>query len=128
MKHICFFSPGAYPYLSGKNTGTSGGAELVQSLIAKELAKRKDYQIFVVVDDFGQDNLEIHDNVFVYKCPMKNKNKLVKLYNILATLYEIDADIYCQRGAMAETGLIALFCELKKKKFVYSVAHDYEVN
>lgn len=132
MSHkICFFSPGAYSYLSQKNTGTAGGAELQQALFAKELAK-KGFDISFIVDDYGQENIEVQNEIKIFKSPVNRYTKVTdfpsRIYHFWRVLGKVDADIYYQMAAMAETGIIAFFCAMKKKKFVYGVASDIEVD
>jgi glycosyltransferase involved in cell wall biosynthesis len=58
-----------------------------------------------------------------------------KYFSIIKNFYkywkivrEIDADIYCQRCAGFQTGILALVCKIQRKKFVYSVAHKMDVD
>lgn len=132
MSHkICFFSPGAYSYLSKKNTGTAGGAELHQVLLAKELAK-KGFDISFIVDDYGQENVEVQNGIKIFKSPINRYTKVTdfpsRIYHFWRILGRVGADIYYQRAATAETGIIAFFCAMKKKKFVYGMSSDIEVD
>ncbi len=128
---ICFFSPGAYSYLSQKNTGTAGGAELHQALVAKELVK-KGFDISFIVDDYGQEDIEVHDGIKILKFPIRDYTKVIsfplRVYRLLKVLEKVGADVYYQRAATAETGIIAFFCTMKKRKFVYGMSSDIEVN
>ena len=66
---ICFISRQAYSYLSKKNFNSAGGAELQETLLAKEFLKRG-ADVSFVVGDYGQDDqvtingLEIHKGFF----------------------------------------------------------------
>lgn len=128
---ICFVSSMAYPYLTQKNTGTAGGAELQQVLLAKELAK-DGFDVSFVVHDHGQKPLEIVEGIKIFKLPTSSyvgiKSYPLKLYIFWKTLGQINADIYYKRAASYATGFIAFFCLLKKKKFVYSIAHRTDVD
>ena len=128
---ICFFSLDAYSYLTQKDTGTAGGAELQQVLLAKELVRRG-FDISFIVDDYGQKSVEFVNGIKIFKCPFNRFNRLsyylLKLYLLWKVLKKIDAEIYYQRAASAVTGIIALFCLLKKKMFVYGLGSDIEVN
>lgn len=128
---VCFFSLDAYSYLAQKNTGTAGGAELQQVLLANELVKRG-FDISFIVDDYGQDHLEVVDGIKIFKCPFNRFNRFgcsfLKMYLLWKMLGRVDADMYYQRAASAVTGIIALFCLLKKKMFVYGLGSDIEVN
>ena len=123
---ICFFSLAAYSYLTQKNTGTAGGAELQQVLLAKKLVK-KGFDVSFVVCDYGQSPMESADGIKIFKLPASSssgvKSYPLKLYFLWKTLKQIDADVYYRRSAGdVEAGFIALFCLLKKKKFVYSIS------
>jgi glycosyltransferase involved in cell wall biosynthesis len=128
---ICFYSPAAYSYLTQKDTGTAGGAELQQVLLGKELVK-KGFDISFIVDDYGQNPVELIDGIKIFRCRSNHFNGikylLLKQYLIWKSLHEVDADVYYHRTASPVTGLIALFCLLKKKKFVYSIAHKADVD
>ncbi len=130
-RKICFFSPGAYSYLSQKNTGTAGGAELHQVLLAKELAK-KGFDISFIVDDYGQENMEVQNGIKIFKSPINRYTKVtdfpLRVNHFWRVLGRVGADIYYQRAATAETGIIAFFCAMKKKKFVYGMSSDIEVD
>lgn len=128
---ICFVSLMAYPYLTQKNTGTAGGAELQQVLLAKELAK-DGFDVSFVVYDPGQKPLEIVEGIKIFKLPTSSyvgiKSYPLKLYIFWKTLGQINADIYYKRAASYVTGFIAFFCLIKKKKFVYSIASQTDVD
>ncbi len=128
---ICFFSPAAYSYLAQKDTGTAGGAELQQVLLARELVK-KGFDVSFMVDDYGQENCEIRNGIKILKFKGNRFTEIMyyplRIYLLLRKLSEANAEIYYQRTATAETGIIAFFCRIKKKKFVYGMASDIEVD
>lgn len=121
----------AYSYLAQKDTGTAGGAELQQVLLARELFK-KGFDISFIVDDYGQQSVENVDGIKIFKFPNNHFTNVrkypLRLYQLWKALKKVNADVYYQRAATAETGIIALFCVLNKKKFVYGMASDIEVN
>lgn len=135
-KKICFFALNAYPVFTGifdNKPGEIGGSELQQSLIAKELVKRQCIVSFIV---FGNNNSlpEVVDHVNFYKTIKKNF-KLTGIFSYLFCLISFwksmefaDSDIYYQRGAGRETGIVALFCLLKRKKFVFAMSSDMDIN
>lgn len=47
---------------------------------------------------------------------------------LLIALHRSHADIYLQRAIGVETGLVALYCKLYRKKFVYMIAHEWDVS
>lgn len=128
---ICFYALTTYPLLSQLYLGVIGGAELQQVLIGKELTKNG-YDVSFVVFDHGQEPFEIIDGIKIYKTVPKGyvlsgpKSLYYASETIWNALKQADADIYYQRcaGRGRDTGFVALFCLLKKKKFIYSIAND----
>jgi glycosyltransferase involved in cell wall biosynthesis len=132
---ICFVSPEIYPVLVGDSKAALwGGAEVQQTIIIRELDKRK-YDIPVITMDFGQDDLiKLGRNIKVYKaCKPTQGIKFIRHFHPISTsiwklLEKIDADIYYQRAPSMITGIVAYFCKKKGKKFIYSLAHDKDAS
>ena len=55
---LCIVSPYCYPLFNPKNQSPFGGSEVRVALIAKELAKRGNINVFLVVGDHEQPHLE----------------------------------------------------------------------
>ena len=131
--NICFCALATYSLLSQANLGFVGGAELQQVLIGKELTKNG-YDISFVVFDHGQKSFEVIDEIKIYKTIPKGyvlsglKSFCFAIKSIWDALKEANADVYYQRCAGRDTGFVALFCFLKKKKFVYGLASDKDVD
>jgi glycosyltransferase involved in cell wall biosynthesis len=130
---ICFYAFATYPLLSQIDLGFIGGAEVQQVLIGKELAK-KGYDVSFVVFDHGQEPFEVIDGIKIYKTATKGYvfSGIKSLYHAIKTVWnalkQADADIYYQRGAGRDTGFVALFCLLKRRKFVWGLASDMDVD
>ena len=125
---ICFIAPKAYPLFNSEVKSSFGGAQVQFSLLAKELAKNKDLKIHFMVADYGQKDVENYDRINVWNS-LNFKSIITKqIYKFLKIFNRIDADIYVQRGLSIFSGLIAIYCKLKKKKFIYMVAHDRETD
>ena len=130
---ICFCAFATYPLLSQIDLGFIGGAEVQQVLIGKELAK-KGYDVSFVVFDHGQEPFEVIDGIKIYKTTTKGYvfYGIKSLYHAIKTVWnalkQADADIYYQRGAGRDTGFVALFCLLKRRKFVWGLASDMDVD
>ncbi len=130
---ICFYALATYPLLSLADLGFVGGAELQQVLIGKELAK-KGYDISFVVFDHGQKSFEIIDGIKIYKTVPKgyvlsgirSLNFAVK--SVWSGLKKADGDIYFQECSGRDTGFVAFFCLLKRRKFVFQLASDMDVD
>lgn len=127
---ICFVALKAYGVLSGDpSIGHIGGAEVQQTLIGRELARRG-YRVSFVVLDHGQpDAIEI-DGIHVFKAyrPEAGIRGVRFFYPRLAKLWaamrRADADIYYQRNAGAETGQVALWSRRRGRPFIYAAASD----
>jgi glycosyltransferase involved in cell wall biosynthesis len=125
---ICFIALKAYPLFNFEIKSTFGGAEVQLSLLAREFAKHKDKDIHFIVADYGQDQVEKYDNVTIWKVFNFHDNVLKQMAIFFKVFRQINADVYIQRGLAAQSSLIALYCKLKRKKFIYMVAHDNEVD
>lgn len=122
---VCIISEAAYPYLKG---GSSGGAELQMSLLAKYLVNRG-HEVSLI--HFGKSDsfYEKIENINVF-CPYNYKNSgynhfLPKnLFKYLSLLKKIDADVYIQRSGPLTTPIIGL----SKKLFIFSASSDSNVS
>jgi len=66
-KHVCFIVPFSYSLYNTTTNHLFGGAEVRSSLFAKALAKRDDFHISVIVNNYGQSSIEQYDQVKVYR-------------------------------------------------------------
>jgi glycosyltransferase involved in cell wall biosynthesis len=127
---VCFVAPNAYGALS-EATGAAhvGGAERQQVLLGEELVRRG-YRVSFVVLDHGQPDGEMLRGIRVLKCYRADRGvrglrffhpRLTGLWNAMK---RADADVYYQRGAEAETGLVGHWCRRHARGFIFAVAHD----
>ena len=131
---ICFVQPSVYPLFNKKNKRTFGGAEVQVYQIGNYIADNYGgISVFYLVGNFGQEKIEIYNSVRIYRGAnfLKDRSKFIQLREILkllSSLKEINADVYVQRSATAGTGLIAFFCKLFNKKFIYMASHEIDVS
>jgi glycosyltransferase involved in cell wall biosynthesis len=125
---ICFIAPKAYPIFNPKIESTFGGAEVQLSLLAKELAKYKNLDVNFMVADYGQKDVENYSGVKIWKSLNLKDKKTKQIKDFFKIFKKINANTYIQRTLTPQSGLIALYCKLKKKKFIYMVAHDRETD
>ncbi len=125
---ICFIAPKAYQLFNPKVKSTFGGAEVQLFLLATELAQRHDLDIHFMVADYNQSFIENYHNVNIWKAINFKNNFILQSFTFFKVFNKINADIYIQRTLTLQSGLIALYCKLKRKKFIYMVAHDSEVD
>jgi len=125
---ICFVALATYPVLARMNLDLVGGAEIQQVLLARELKKRS-FDISLVVFDFGQESPKIIDSIKIFKaCKPNDYKNPYSIFSILKALNQSKANIYYVRGGKLLVGLVALYCRLKRKKLVYSVASDRSID
>ncbi len=125
---ICFMAPKAYQLFNPEVKSTFGGAEVQLYLLSTELARSKKFDVHFMVADYGQKEVETYGGVSVWKSLNLKNNILRQALNFFKIFNKINADIYIQRTLTAQSGLIALYCRFKKKRFVYMVAHDSETD
>ncbi len=126
---ICFVSHKAYPALSGVSTGHIGGAERQASLMACWMAARGHHVSFVTWDEGQPEGQEI-DGVQVLKlCRQDAGLPGVRFFfprwsSLQRALRRANADIYVQNCGGLETGQVALWCWLQKRKFIHLVVSN----
>lgn len=125
---ICFISLKAYPIFNPSIKATFGGAEVQLSILGKELSKKKQLKVNFMVADYGQEDTKNFSKIKMWKVFCFSDPSLKKLRKFLKIFNQVDADVYVQRALTAQSGLIALYCRFKKKKFIYMVAHDRETD
>lgn len=127
---ICFTTQNILPFFDASIPMKHvGGAEMQQYYLGKYLNKRS-VEVVYLSQDYGQESIhKVGDIVFrkTYS-PEKGVTGLrffyPRLYRIWCALIEANADIYYARCASYFPGILALFCKLFDKKFVFAGAHD----
>lgn len=127
---VCFVAPNAYSALSEReDVAHVGGAERQQILLAKELAQRG-YRVSFVVLDHGQPDGEEIRGIRVFKCYRTDLGMRglrffhPRLTGLWTAMKRADADVYYQRGAESETGLVGHWCRRHARAFIFSFAND----
>lgn len=135
VKKVYIYSEQAYPLFS-QGDGKFGGAEVDLYFLARELARRSDYQVDFLVGDYGQKKIRYIDGVRVIRLTHMNISLYRKLFHkltrrifIIYELFRSDADIYLTEAHTEVLGYMGLVCKLfKKKKLIYRTAHDWDCN
>ena len=122
---ICFISPKAYPLFNTKIKSTFGGAEVQLSLLAKEYSQNNLLNVHFMVSDYGQTKKEVWGNVIVWKT--FGKRIFTKIFNFFRIFHIINADVYIQRS-VPFSFLIALYCYLWRKKYIFMLSNDGEAD
>ncbi len=109
-----------------------GGAEVQLFLLSKAFSKSKYLDVNIIAGDYNltKQKTKKYKNIKVYRLPLKkNIFNLIRNYVLLLLkLIKLKPDIIIQRTANLRTGIIAFYCKIFKKKFIYSIAHDHDVN
>ncbi len=126
---ICFLSLNAYPTLAGTKDARVGGAEVQQVTIAYYLVEQGYEVSFVTIYD-GEADIHKMDKITVYRAFERGTGlPYLRFFyprgtGIWRALHRANADIYYQRCASMETGILALFCKVHGKKFIFASASD----
>jgi len=126
---ICFVALGAYPILTGKNSGFVGGPSVQQVFLAAELHRHNNKIIFIT---YGNDEKKIecfgdYKIIKVYKREdTSNLSFFTKIWYIWSAMKIAKADCYIHRSGAA--GVVSLYCMIYRKKFVRYISSDAEVN
>ena len=119
---VCFVAPKAYPIFNPDKGDYSGGAEVDLYYLATEFARDSNFEVSFIVADYGQNDVEIIENVTVLKALDFRRNLLNGLLRTWHALQLAEADIYVMKCASAGAFLVAMFCKIHRKIFVYRIA------
>lgn len=125
---VCFVSPKAYPLFNSTVKGVFGGAEVDLYLLATELAKDKDFEVSCITADYNQPKTEIIENVKIIKSLNFKQNQITGAIRIWKAMKKANANIYMMKTPSPGVPLVAAFCKLHKKTFVYRAASEREFN
>jgi glycosyltransferase involved in cell wall biosynthesis len=125
---ICFIQPRAYELFNPEVKTQFGGAEVQMYLHAKELAKDDRFHVSFIVADYGQAETELYDHISVHPSIRFDTPLLQQIKDFYKIFKKTDADIYLQMTLTRFSFLIALYCLLSGKKFVYLLSHDLDLN
>ncbi len=133
---ICFIICRAYPLFNPEIKSPFGGAEVNLYNIAIQLSKESRYDVYFLVGDYGQKNIEIYENVKVLKLNYFNLAKYKKTYHkvlrylsLFSRIISVNADIYITSTACEILGWTVLLAGmLKKKKVIHRIASDSDLD
>lgn len=123
---ICFIAPKAYPLFNPGVKEVFGGAEVDLYSLATQLAKDENFAVIFITADYGQDKIETIEGVRIIKSLSFKENPLSGAIKVWRAMRSADCQIYFQEAASPGTFLIALFCRLHKRAFIYRSASQRE--
>lgn len=124
---ICIFNINAYSVFNPSSTAPIGGTEVQLSFLAEFFSEK--FQTSFITGDWGQDKVETCRRLEIYKAFSLKKNVLNYLqapFSLWRSLSDVNADVYIASSAGIEIGIIALFCKIYRKKFIYRTAHEWD--
>lgn len=123
---VCFIAPKAYPLFNPSIKSVFGGAEVDLYFLATELAKDENFAVSFITADYGQEKNETINGVRIIKSLSLNKCPLIGAVRVWRAMKAASAQIYFQKVASWGTFLVALFCRLHEKTFIYRTAQQIE--
>jgi glycosyltransferase involved in cell wall biosynthesis len=124
---VCFVALQAYNVLSGdRGSSHIGGAEVQQCVIARELVRRG-YCVSFATLDHGQPDGEDLAGIRVFKSYAPDAGLYglrffhPRMTSLWAAMSRADADVYFQRTSDSVTGVVAAFCQWRKRRFIFSI-------
>ena len=127
---ICFLGMENLPVLApGFETHRVGGEQVQQSLLAKAFV-RWGYDVSMVTGDYGQLDGQTWEGVKVFKSYGAREGLPVirfvypRWVKTWMALRRADADVYYTSCAGMQVGLLAMFCQRHKRRFVFRIASD----
>jgi glycosyltransferase involved in cell wall biosynthesis len=119
---ICFISPKAYPLFNPNQKDIFGGAEVDLYYLSTELAKDEHFKVSFITADYGQQHRQQIENVLIIKSLTFKENPLSAAVKIWRALKIANADIYLIKTISLGMFLVAMFCCLHRKIFIYRTA------
>lgn len=119
---ICFISPKAYPLFNADVKEVFGGAEVDLYFLSRELAKDKDFEVSFITADYGQEKFETIEGVRIIRSVDFGQSAITGAIKVWGAMRAADAEIYFREAPSSAGFLLALFCKLNRRIFVYRTA------
>lgn len=131
--HLCFVAVHVYPVLVRSNDiEFVGGAEVQQAVQMRALQKAG-YRVSVLVKDFGQPDLVMHDGIEIHKIPASGTRGIrgtgfiyPRMTDVVRLLINLSPDIVLVQTACEQVAAASLYARLYKRRFVYLGAADFD--
>jgi glycosyltransferase involved in cell wall biosynthesis len=121
---VCFVCPKVYALFDPACGEVIGGAEVDLYTLGTELAKDPAFEVSFVTADYGQAAEVRTEGVRLIRGLDFKKGPVSGASRIWQAMKKADADIYMVETASPGVPLVAAFCRLRKRVFVYRTAHQ----
>lgn len=128
-KKVCFFCLNAFSLIEPDSEAQIGGTETQLFLLASQMSKSEKFDVHMIVGDFGQKADILYEKILVHKSINLHKDikqYLIAPFIIWKTLRKAGCESYIASPAGPEIGIIALFCLIKGKKFIFRTASSVD--
>lgn len=128
---VCFVSPFAYGFFYPESSLKFGGSEVQVSLLARELAKDSYFSVSILLLDNGQKwKTKMSNGIKLIRAHRRGKgiNVLLATFKIFFVLLRENPDCVICRAFGAEVGIARVYAKFFRKKFIYSIASDGDVD
>ncbi|MBD3215549.1 MAG: glycosyltransferase [Candidatus Lokiarchaeota archaeon] len=130
---ICFINHFGYSlYSNNYKDQRIGGAEVQLYLLSKEISKDNRFCVNVITDAYGEkQKMESFNDIKLFKILPTERtlfNTIKGFILFFKFLIKINPDIIIQRAVSHTSWMCALYAKVFGKKFIYSIANDYDVN
>ena len=126
---ICFFNLNAYSVFNEGSGAPIGGTEVQLKNLADYFSQQPGFDVTFLTGNWGQPSVECYSNIVVVSTISLEKklmNYIVAPFGIWQALKKVSADVYIASSASLEIGILAFFCFIYKKKFIYRTAHEMD--
>jgi glycosyltransferase involved in cell wall biosynthesis len=123
---VCFVSPKSYPLFHPEIGEVFGGAEVDLYLLGGELARDTRFEVSFIVADYGQAAEEQLGPIRLIRSVNFRSTAAVGALRVWNACRKADADIYVIKTASAGMPLVAGYCRLHRRAFVYRTASQRE--
>lgn len=133
QSHVCFVALNAYGLFDASAGIYYGGAEVQLYNLASSLTQDHKAEVSFVTKALPRRSITNYHGIRLYRTISSKRHlPLVSNFLFVAQLFyfvwRINADVYVQRAVGPETGLISLYCRILGKRFVYMIAHEWDVS
>jgi len=126
---IAFFSLNAYSLFDNSCLAPTGGTEVQLFILSKHFALNDNFHTCFITGNWGQSSITTKERVVIFRSASLTKNLLnyfAAPLKILLALTKCDADIVIASSVGIEIGLIALYCIIANKIFIFRTASSVD--